>query len=429
MLCWIFSKSHKGRGFYGVYNCLHSSTQSLFTIVKFTLFSFVNMRNEVLKNLFREEFYSKIKFKKVTGRYVINPDLDLILDELSSKFKTDAIGKSVKNREIKMTTFGTGEIKILAWSQMHGNEGTTTKAVFDLLNAFNLNIDDTVLSDIYKSCTLYIIPILNPDGAAAYTRINANKVDLNRDMQALSQPESKILIQQYHKIKPDYCLNLHDQRTIFSAGSKPEPATLSFLTPSKDASRSIDEYRMESMAVIAGIAQDLSNELKNRIGRYDDAFNINCAGDTFQNLSTPTILFEAGHFPGDYERETTRKFVFKALISCIYQIAEKTGTKNYKEYIQIPENEKLFNDVIIRNALVEGKKMDVAIQFIEKLVEGKVEFIPKVAEMRPKITKFAHKEIDAEGQEIQLPNKSELDENVIVDKIIINNRELRVKYE
>jgi murein tripeptide amidase MpaA len=31
--------------------------------------------------------------------------------------------------------------------------------------------------------TFYCIPMLNPDGAALYTRENANKVDLNRDSQ------------------------------------------------------------------------------------------------------------------------------------------------------------------------------------------------------------------------------------------------------
>jgi murein tripeptide amidase MpaA len=35
--------------------------------------------------------------------------------------------------------------------------------------------------------------MLNPDGASLYTRENANKVDLNRDSQDLTQPESKIL--------------------------------------------------------------------------------------------------------------------------------------------------------------------------------------------------------------------------------------------
>lgn len=44
------------------------------------------------------------------------------------------------------------------------------------------------------------------------------------------------------------------------------------------------------MSLIAGIVKDLKDELGERIGRYDDGFNINCAGDTFQSLGTPTIL-------------------------------------------------------------------------------------------------------------------------------------------
>lgn len=402
----------------------------MFTIVKYTLFSFVNMKNEELKDLFQDDFYSQIKFKKVTGRYITNKDLELFLKTVPGKFELEEIGQSVQKRSIKMITLGKGETKILAWSQMHGNEGTTTKAVFDLLNTFRLKEDEQVLSGILNNCTLNIIPILNPDGAEAYTRVNANKVDLNRDMQDLSQPESRLLMEQFHKIKPDFCLNLHDQRTIFSAGEASEPATLSFLTPSKDQERRIDDFRKRSMSLIAGIAKDLTNDLKGKIGRYDDAFNINCAGDTFQNLSIPTILFEAGHFPGDYEREQTRQYVFKALLSCIYQIAgDYYDVSAYEDYFNIPENKKLFNDVIIRNALVKGRSVDISIQFKEELKEGKVDFVPVIEEIKEKIPKYAHREIDAANSEVKLPDEAKIDENVVVNKIILNNEKLQVKYQ
>jgi len=391
------------------------------------MFSFVNMKNQVLKNLFQEAYYSAVKFKEVTGRYITNRDLELFVNELSDKFKIEVIGNSVQDRPIKMITLGNGKIKILAWSQMHGNEGTTTKAVFDLLNAFKLN-DEEVLSEILDLCTLYIIPILNPDGAKAYTRVNANGVDLNRDMQDLSQPESKVLMDQYEKIQPHYCLNLHDQRTIFSAGDGNNPATLSFLTPSKDQDRNIDEFRKQSMALIAGIAEDLSKSLKDKIGRYDDAFNINCAGDSFQYLNTPTILFEAGHYPGDYQREMTRKFVFQALISCLYQISQfDEDAGDYKKYFDIPENQKLFNDLIIRNAKLNGDACEISIQFKESLKGDRIDFVPVIEKIEGKITKFAHREIDADGHEVGLPEKAKLGENVIVNKIIINSTELEVK--
>ncbi len=393
------------------------------------MFNFVNMKNQVLKNLFQEAYYSRIKFQKVTGRYVTNLDLDLFKNDLSDKFRIDVIGNSVQERPISMIILGSGKIKILAWSQMHGNEGTTTNAVFDLLNAFTQKDDELILSDILERCTLFVIPVLNPDGAKAYTRVNFHGVDLNRDMQDLSQPESRILMDQYKRIQPHYCLNLHDQRTIFSAGENNEPATLSFLTPSKDQERNIDEFRKQSMSLIAGMAEDLYEDLKGRIGRYDDAFNINCAGDTFQFLNTPTILFEAGHFPGDYQREETRKFVFQALVSCLYQISEFDGdVAGYRKYFDIPENQKLFNDVIIRNGRLNGKECEISIQFKEILKGESIEFIPVVEKIQEKISKFAHREIDASGQEVSLPEKAKLGENVIVNKIVINGTELEVKY-
>ncbi len=400
----------------------------MFTFVKITLFSFVNMKNNELENFLSEPLYRAIKFSEVTGRYLKNEELDICLDSLSDKFEIEILGKSVLNKPVKLVKFGDGDSKVLAWSQMHGNEGTTTKAVFDLLNTFNLKANDPIVSAIVEQCTFYVIPILNPDGAEAYTRVNANNIDLNRDMQNLSQPESRILMDLYKRVQPDYCLNLHDQRTIFSVGESAMPATLSFLTPAKDEERSLDESRKISMSLIAGMVNDLSSELENRIGRYDDAFNINCAGDTFQHLSTPTILFEAGHYPGDYEREVTRKFLFKALYSCIYQIAMKSfSPSDYEEYFRIPENRKLFNDVIIRNAKVGDELLDISFQFKEVLNEGKINFMPEVQKLEQKITNFGHKEFDANGQEVQLPGNASLDENVIVNKIIINSTELEVK--
>ena len=400
----------------------------MFTIVKYTMFSFVNMKNSELKKFFQEDFYQGVKWEYVENRYVTNCDLEKFRSHFQSIFKFEVLGKSVNAKTITRIKLGTGEIKVLAWSQMHGNEATTTKAVFDLLNTFQLKKNDSVIAKILANCSIYIIPVLNPDGAEAYTRVNANSVDLNRDLQDLSQPESSILMEQYNDIKPDFCLNLHDQRTIFSAGDIPEPATLSFLTPSKDKERSIDDARRQSMSLIAGMAEDLQEYLPRRIGRYDDAFNINCAGDTFQNLGTPTVLFEAGHYPDDYEREKTRRYVFKALLSCLHQIATVQPDRSGEElYFRIPENQKLFNDVVIRNAIIEGEQKEVAIQFKEVLKDYKVEFQPEIVEIADKISVFGHREIDAKGQRLNLPDRSEFRENVIVNKILINNTELELK--
>ena len=88
---------------------------------------------------------------------------------------------------------------------MHGNESTTTKALFDLYKYIEDHKETKFVNTLLAMCTFTFVPMLNPDGAEAYTRINANKVDLNRDAQDLSQPESLILKELYTNIKPDYC--------------------------------------------------------------------------------------------------------------------------------------------------------------------------------------------------------------------------------
>ena len=386
------------------------------------------MKNEVLKELFLDEWYADIKFNKVTGRYVHNSHLEIVREDFQKDFEIEILGRSVMDRPVFGFKIGSGEKKVLAWSQMHGNESTTTKAVFDLLSTFSKKSKVPVISEILKHCSLYIIPILNPDGAKMYTRVNANEVDLNRDLQNLSQPESKLLKKQYDLFKPDFCLNLHDQRTIFSAGETSEPAILSFLTPSRDLERTVDDSRQQSMGLIGGIAEDLATQLPGKIGRYDDAFNLNCAGDTFQNLDTPTLLFEAGHYPGDYEREETRKYVFRALLSCLYQIASQNDfSENYEAYFNIPENEKLFNDLIIRNAEIDGEVKDVAIQFKESLVNDKIDFEPVIDKIEVNIQKYGHREIEANKKRMSIPGKDRITENVVVNKIILNTEEFRVK--
>ena len=103
---------------------------------------------------------------------------------------------------------------------MHGNESTTTKGLFDLLNSFYQKDSEARLRDCLKTVALLFIPMLNPDGAARYTRENVNKVDLNRDAHEMQEPESQVLRNAFEDFKPDFCFNLHDQRTIFGAGEK-----------------------------------------------------------------------------------------------------------------------------------------------------------------------------------------------------------------
>ncbi|RKR12908.1 zinc carboxypeptidase [Maribacter vaceletii] len=339
--------------------------------------------------------YKRIKEKSVTGRYVINEQIISVLEKLPSEFSVSYIGDSVQKRKIYSVTVGNGSNKILMWSQMHGNESTTTKAVLDLFNY--LQEDTKEVHEIKANCTLHIIPMLNPDGADAYTRINANKIDLNRDAQNQTQPESTILMAEYKKFKPNYCFNLHDQRTIFNVGTTNKPATVSFLAPAHDEERTISTTRGISMQLIVAMNTELQKLIPGQVGRYDDGFNANCVGDTFQMLHIPTILFESGHYPNDYERETTRELIYISLLKAIGTISLGIIT-NYsqKDYTAIPENGKLFLDVLISNVEEINPNLDantdIGILFKETLKDGFIEFVPTIEKVgKLKNSYYGHK--------------------------------------
>jgi len=345
----------------------------------------------------KEFDYSSFKLDHIKGRYINYETTIACLSALVDESKIQTIGHSVNSLPIPMITLGTGSKKILMWSQMHGNETTTTKAVLDLLSFFKSKSQAAI--SILDKAQLYIIPVLSPDGANQYTRVNANEVDLNRDAQERSQPESKALRAVFDTIKPDYCFNLHDQRTLFNVGDSDKVATVSFLSPAADQERSITESRIRSMKLIADMNDVLQQYIPGGVGRYDDSFNINCVGDSFQYEQVPTILFESGHYPQDYNREQTRALITLSLITALNSIVYELYEFNDVEaYHNIPENDKLFYDILIENPHVidDHYKEDqvLAINYAEILEDHRITFIPKPLEIKPKGAFYGHKVYD-----------------------------------
>lgn len=370
-----------------------------------------------------QQLFNTYKETKLYGRYITNSHIEPLLHRFKEKSAVRVLGHSVLHQPIYGIKIGGGSKRLLLWSQMHGNESTTTKAIFDLLNT--LMSDSDLAKEVLDTCTLYIIPILNPDGAERYTRINANEIDLNRDAQDLSQPESQILRQVFNDFKPDFCFNLHGQRTIFSAGKVNKPAIVSFLAPAQDQKCTVTLNRKKAMEIIGVMNSVLQELIPEQVGVYDDSFNINCVGDTFQHFNIPTILFEAGHAKHDYARENTRELIYIAYITALKHImsSEVTGD-GHESYFDIPENAKCFFDVIIRNASSEGKILDIAFQFEERLIDGAINFIPIVQKMEDLAGFYGHKEWDANGGEVLTPDGSPMqcfNENVFV---IMNNEKI-----
>ncbi|NEW79175.1 MAG: zinc carboxypeptidase [Gelidibacter sp.] len=356
---------------------------------------------KTLEHLYPENFE-----KNLNGRLILFVDIDPLIQKLSSKFEKEILGYSENNIPIYKISIGTGKIKILVWSQMHGNESTGTKALFDLFNFFEK--DNAEFSEIIKTilanCTIQFIPLLNPDGALKFTRENAKNIDLNRDAVERKAKESNLLRDVLDAFNPKFCFNLHDQRSIFNVEGTKNPATISFLAPSEDVERTVTKGRKETMSVIVAMNNVLQQVIPNQIGRYTDEFYPTATGDNFQKLGHNTILIEAGHYKDDYERDITRKYNFYALLQGIYFIAAAKDYTNYMPYYEIPNNDTKFLDIIYKNIKItennRNQITDIGIQLKFRVIANKLVMYKHIEKVRDLSDYYSYNYINAENLDI-----------------------------
>lgn len=334
------------------------------------------------------------------NRYIPPSSLEKYLQTNLSDY-TSEIGKSSLGKPVYMTRIGSGALKVLAWSQMHGNESNSTHAMLDLLETIKHH--PLLHSNISDRITLDFIFMLNPDGSETWERRNALDLDLNRDFLKLETVELPLLKDIALTGGYDFALNLHEQRTIFTTDGV-HPATLSFLSPSVSAEREITEVRRQSMAVIAAVFNKLKSELPHQIGRYTDEFYPSSVGDNFSKAGIPTILFEGGYYQNDPLRMVSRKYYSAALYESLIAIADlKKGEAGYESYFEIPENRETHYDLIYRNVRLNTTfdcVLDIAVQYREIYRKGdeEISFLPIVAAVGDCKDRKGWKEIDCTGK-------------------------------
>ncbi len=136
----------------------------------------------------------------------------------SNKIQMRIIGRSVNGLEIpalflsNSSGFGSEKSKkpiVLVYAQQHGNEPAGKEAV--LIEARNLLSKDNYL---LNKMDVILVPQVNPDGAEAGKRRNANKMDLNRNHVILSEPESFALHSLFLEWMPMVTLDMHETNII-----------------------------------------------------------------------------------------------------------------------------------------------------------------------------------------------------------------------
>jgi predicted deacylase len=287
----------------------------------------------------------------------------------SGRLQVTRLGESVQGRAVNAVTAGSGPIKVLLWSQMHGDESTATMSLADLINWLATAPEaDTLRTDLADRLTIVMIPMLNPDGAELFIRENAVGVDINRDAHRTATPEGRILRGVRDSIQADFGFNLHDQGT-HTAGDDGSLVAIALLAPAADEERSWGPVRQRARGVAAVIAKALTPELGERMARYDDAFSPRAFGDNMQAWGTSTVLIESGILPDDPQKQELRRLHVVALLSAFHAIAhagyEDEATAAYDS---LPMNRSVeYRLLVLGGDLVLGGanpiRADVAIQY------------------------------------------------------------------
>ena len=119
-----------------------------------------------------KDWYTQNKESTLYGRWLPFSKINGLLQNLKHPIEVSKIGKSEQKESIYKVRVGHGKIPILIWSQMHGNESTGTKALFDLFKLFENPLEfKSQIDQILTTCTITFVPMLNPDGAKAYTKL------------------------------------------------------------------------------------------------------------------------------------------------------------------------------------------------------------------------------------------------------------------
>ena len=382
---------------------------------------------QIAKKLYQQ--HDSYKETSLKNRYLKHKDTDALIQKLKSNpdFEIEKIGDSLEKRAIHTLKWGEGKTKIFLWSQMHGDEPTATMALFDIFNFLSGNDAEfkELRETLKKQLTLCFLPMLNPDGTERFQRRTALNIDMNRDFLQAESVETQHFKTVLKEIQADFSFNLHDQNPYYSVGQEPFPVAVVFLAPSYNYECSTNACRKEAMQVIALMTAMLNELSPNRIAKYSDEHEPRSYGDSVQKTGSSTILVESGFYPNDPEKQEIRKLNFVSILMAMATIAQKDYTAiSIEKYDEIPQNKKLYHDIIFRNVEIERE----GASFRADIGLRKIKGVWTLMDMGDLSTFFGHKEV--KNQDLIILEKDfvklELEKEVLFD---ILNKTTSTSYE
>lgn len=335
-----------------------------------------------------------------TRRFSPNLYWGLLRGPLASpRLRTERIGESVQGRPLMAVHAGSGPVKVLAWSQMHGDESAASMGLLDLLSWLADDAPDALRDRLLASVTLTLVPMLNPDGAELFQRQNALGVDINRDARRLSTPEARALKGLHERLQPQLGFNLHDQGARQTAGRGGRQAAIALLAPAISEDRRYDAVRARARLVAARIATNLGTVIPGQVARYDDTFNPRAFGDLMGVWGTSTVLIESGALAADPEKQRLRTLNAAAFLDAVLAIGEgRWAEADGAAYDALGQNSSVSFDVLVRGAQVVGLGpepylLDVGLQYGDAVSKQ----YPRVMEVGDLTVATALDTVDATG--------------------------------
>lgn len=324
----------------------------------------------------------------------------LILKRMNNElWEVKEIGRSGQGRPIYQLKYGNGPISCFAWSQMHGGESTATRALFDIFNFLEGSGDefDDLRNFIKENMTLYIIPMLNPDGANVFQRAQVTKgIDINRDAMIMDAPESAVLWGAWNESQADFGLNLHDKGVYSTVGNTPNQSILSLLSPAFNEPKHVNRVREKAMRVIVGMKELVDQDFPNAIGRYGDGTGDKYFGDGVTMAGTSVILIESCGWKNDPEKRNHRRINFKAIIRAWAEMASGHYEKyDVREYFDIVGDGSALSEVIIRDLLIGEDIIDLEIAQSKSYNDDFTDwYYTSTITVTDSSKKFGHHEVD-----------------------------------
>lgn len=138
---------------------------------------------------------------------------------ISRRISLTTLSRTKQGRPIQLITIGQpsppdpariarGSAVLFLGSQ-HGDEPSGREATLKLARDLAFATDPATTA-LLRTTTVMIVPSANPDGTAANTRENADKVDINRDHLRLTSNETRAYAKLIRDYKPDLVHDLHE---------------------------------------------------------------------------------------------------------------------------------------------------------------------------------------------------------------------------